>query len=63
MILWRTMSSMLPNLSIIGNFSKSTGILILQGENDSLTPVQEAFLLQKRLTDINHPDQYIDNTS
>jgi pimeloyl-ACP methyl ester carboxylesterase len=55
-ILWRSVSSMIPNLSIIGNVPKSTGILILQGENDSLTPVQEAFLLQQRLTDVNHPD-------
>jgi hypothetical protein len=45
-----------PNLSIIGNVSKSTGILILNGENDSLTPVQQAFLLQQRLTEVNHPD-------
>jgi uncharacterized protein len=28
-ILWRSLSSMTPNLSIIGNVSKSTGILIL----------------------------------
>ena len=47
---------MTPNLSIIGNVSKSTGILILNGENDSQTPVQQAFLLQQRLTDVNHPD-------
>ena len=47
---------MVPNLSIIGNVSKSTGILILHGENDSQTPVQEAFLLQQRLTDVNHLD-------
>ena len=45
-----------PNLSIIGNVSKSTGILILNGENDSQTPVQQAFLLQQRLTEVNHPD-------
>jgi uncharacterized protein len=44
------------NLGIIGNVSSSTGILILQGENDTQTPVQQAFLLQQRLTDINHPD-------
>ena len=55
-ILWRSLSSMTPNLSIIGNVSKSTGILILNGENDSQTPVQQAFLLQQRLTDVNHPD-------
>ena len=47
---------MIPTLSIIGNVSKSTGILILNGENDSQTPVQQAFLLQQRLTEVNHPD-------
>ena len=47
---------MIPNLSIIGNVSKSTGILILNGENDTQTPVQQAFLLQQRLTELNHPD-------
>jgi dipeptidyl aminopeptidase/acylaminoacyl peptidase len=47
---------LIPTLSIIGNVSKSTGILLLNGENDSLTPVQQAFLLQQRLTDVNHPD-------
>jgi uncharacterized protein len=41
-----------PNLSIIGNISKSTGIR----ENDSQTPVQQAFLSQQRLTEVNHPD-------
>ncbi len=55
-ILMRSLSSLIPNLSIIGNVSKSTGILILNGENDSHTPVQQAFLLQQRLTDLNHPD-------
>ena len=44
------------NLSIIGNVSKSTGIIILNGENDSQTPVQQAFLLQQRLNEVNHPD-------
>jgi uncharacterized protein len=55
-ILWRSLLNMIPNLSIIGNVSKSTGILILNGENDTQTPVEQAFLLQQRLTDINHPD-------
>ena len=49
-------SNLESNLSTIGNVSKSTGILILNGENDSQTPVQQAFLLQQRLTDVNHPD-------
>ena len=47
---------MFLNLGVIGNVSKSTGILILNGENDSQTPVQQAFLLQQRLTELNHPD-------
>jgi uncharacterized protein len=55
-ILWRSLSNMIPTLSTIGNVSKSTGILILTGENDSQTPIQESFLLQQRLTDVNHPD-------
>ena len=55
-VLWRSLDSMIPNLSIIGNVSKSTGVLILNGENDTQTPVQQAFLLQQRLTDLNHPD-------
>jgi len=55
-ILWRALSNMTPNLSIIGNVSKSSGILILNGENDSQTPVQQALLLQQRLTEVNHPD-------
>ena len=54
--MWRSLSSLIPNLSIIGNVSKSTGILILNGENDTQTPVQEAFLLQQRLIELNHPD-------
>jgi uncharacterized protein len=47
---------MTPNLSIIGNVSKAIGILILNGENDSQAPVQQAFLLQQRLTEVNYPD-------
>jgi hypothetical protein len=53
---YRSIFSLKPTLSIIGNVSKTTGILILNGENDSQTPVQQAFLLQQRLTDVNHPD-------
>lgn len=53
---FRSEFSLIPTLSIIGNISKSTGILMLNGENDSATPVQQAFLLQQRLTQVNHPD-------
>jgi hypothetical protein len=45
-----------PTLSIIGNVSKTTDILILNGENDTQTPVQQAVLLQQRLTEVKHPD-------
>ncbi len=55
-VLIRSEFNLIPTLSIIGNVSKSTGILILNGENDSQTPVQQAFLLQQRLTNVNHPD-------
>jgi uncharacterized protein len=55
-IWFRSESSLTPTLSIIGNISNSTGILLLNGKNDSATPVQQAFLLQQRLTDVNHPD-------
>ena len=55
-IWFRSELSLSPNLSIIGNVSKSTGILLLNGENDSQTPVQQAFLLQQKLTDVKHPD-------
>jgi hypothetical protein len=41
-------------LSMIGNVSCST--LILQGEDDAQTPLQEAFLLEQRLTQTKNPD-------
>jgi uncharacterized protein len=53
---WKSVSSLTPNLGIIGNVSKSTSILVLNGENDSQTPAEQAFLLQQRLTQVNHPD-------
>jgi uncharacterized protein len=34
-ILYRSLFSMIPNLSIISNVSKSTGILMLHGQNDT----------------------------
>jgi dipeptidyl aminopeptidase/acylaminoacyl peptidase len=44
---------------MIGNVTSNTGILILVGENDSLTPLEQALLLQQRLTELNHPDHLI----
>jgi uncharacterized protein len=52
--LWARSHLLLSNtLGIIGNVSSNIGILILEGENDA---VQQAFLLQQRLTEVNHPD-------
>jgi pimeloyl-ACP methyl ester carboxylesterase len=45
-----------PISNLIGNISSNTSILILQGENDSNAPIQQAFLLQQKLTEVNHPD-------
>jgi pimeloyl-ACP methyl ester carboxylesterase len=55
-VYYRSLFSLIPTLSIISNVSKSTGILMLNGQNDSITPVQQAFLLQQTLTDNRHPD-------
>ena len=41
-------------LGMIGNVSYS--ILIQQGEDDAQTPIQEALLLEQRLTEVGHPD-------
>ncbi len=43
-----------PNVALIGNVTAS--ILILQGEGDTQAPVGQAFLLEQRLTEIDHPD-------
>lgn len=52
----KSILSLKPTLRIIGNVSSSTGILMLHGQNDSGVRVQQAFLLQQRLTELNHPD-------
>jgi uncharacterized protein len=43
-------------LNIIGNVPSTTSILIQQGQNDSQTTIQQAFLLQQELVDKKHPD-------
>ena len=53
---FRSVLNLNSTLSIIGNVSPATGILMLHGQNDSGSPVQQAFLLQQRLTEVNHPD-------
>lgn len=44
------------NLSTIGNVSRSIPVLILQGENDSATPLEQGLLLHQRLDEVNHLD-------
>jgi pimeloyl-ACP methyl ester carboxylesterase len=52
--------SALPSvIGMIGNVSSNIGILVLEGQNDSQTPLQQALLLQQRLTEANHPDHQI----
>ena len=45
-----------PNLNTISKVPLTTSIIILNGENDTQTPVEGALLLQQKLTEINHPD-------
>jgi uncharacterized protein len=52
----RSKYSSIPPLDIISKVPSDTSILIQQGKNDSQTPIQQAFLLQQKLTDVNHPD-------
>ena len=54
--IWIPHGALEPTLSIIGNVSSDTSILILNGENDTQTPIQGVFLLEQRLTELNHPD-------
>ena len=48
--------SLLPNVDIINRVPSNISVLILQGENDSDTPIQQALLLQQKLTELRHPD-------
>jgi hypothetical protein len=48
-----------PNLSTVSKVPSNTSILILNGENETQTPVQGAFLLQRKLTEINHRDHVL----
>ena len=48
--------SLIPTLDIIGKVPSDTSILIQQGENDSQAIIQQAFLLQQKLTEVRHPD-------
>jgi hypothetical protein len=45
-----------PTLNIIGKVPLDTSILIQQGKNESQTPIEQAILLQQKLTEVRHPD-------
>ena len=55
--------SLLPNIDIINRVPSNISVLILQGENDSDTPLQQALILQQKLTELRHPDSCIDHLS
>jgi uncharacterized protein len=48
-----------PTLDIIGNVPNNTSILLMNGENDSQTVVEQAFLLKQKLNEANHPDHIL----
>jgi hypothetical protein len=52
----KSFSALESVIGMIGNVSSSTGILILEGKNDSQLPLEQALLLQQKLTEVNHPD-------
>jgi alpha-beta hydrolase superfamily lysophospholipase len=45
-----------PTLDIIDNIPNNTSILLMNGENDTQTAVQQAFLVEQKLNEANHPD-------
>jgi uncharacterized protein len=52
----RSHAELESTLDLIGNISDSTSILMMNGENDSQSSVQQAFLLEQKLTEANHLD-------
>jgi uncharacterized protein len=54
--IWISSHYSLPTLSIIGKVPSDISILIQQGKNESQTPIEQAILLQQKLTEARHPD-------
>ena len=46
-------------LSTLDNVSSSNDFLILHGQNDSGSRVQLAFLLEQKLSELNHPNHIL----
>jgi len=57
--IWISSHYSLPTLSIIGKVPSDISILIQQGKNESQTPIEQAILLQQKLTEVGHPDHTI----
>jgi hypothetical protein len=55
----RSHSDVQSTLSMMGNVSSDIGVLILQGENDTATPLEQGLQLQQRLMEVNHPDHLL----
>jgi uncharacterized protein len=54
--IWISSHYSLPTLNIIGKVPSDISILIQQGKNESQTPIEQAILLQQKLTEVRHPD-------
>jgi uncharacterized protein len=54
--IWISSHYSLPTLNIIGKVYSDISILIQQGKNESQTPIEQAILLQQKLTEVRHPD-------
>lgn len=48
-----------PNLIAFENLSPTIGVLILQGEEDNQTYLEQALLLEQKLTQIKHPNHML----
>ena len=56
---WNSFIAFEPNLNTISKVPSNTSILMVNGENDTQTPVEQAMLLQQKLTEINHHDHVL----
>ena len=54
--IWIRSHYSLPTLDIIGKVPSDTSILIQQGKNESQTPIEQALVLQQKLTEVGYPD-------
>jgi uncharacterized protein len=53
---WNLFIAFEPNLNTISKVPSNTSILILNGENDTQTRLEQTMLLQQKQMEVNHPD-------